>query len=64
MGQRLATSAYAQVYGGSGAATGPTLSGCVADGTTITVQFNTSLLRNEKVVLNPYLLLLLLLRLA
>ena len=54
VGERLATSAYKLVYGGSGAATGPTLSGCTADGKSLTINFNATLLTGEKVVLNPY----------
>lgn len=54
VGERLARSAYMHVYGGSGAATGPTLSGCTADAKTLTIEFNTTLLAGEKVMLNPY----------
>ena len=54
VGERLARSAYTLVYGGSGAATGPTLSGCSADDKSLTIEFNTTLLAGEKVVLNHY----------
>ncbi len=52
--ERLATSAYKHVYGGSGAGTGPTLSGCSLDDKALTIEFNTTLLAGETVQLNSY----------
>lgn len=54
MGDRLGTAAYNLVYGGKGAVTGPTLSGCSLVGGKLTVSFNTSLLAGDKVVLQKY----------
>ena len=54
VGKRLATSGYKYVYGGSGAATGPTLSGCSLHEGSLKIEFNTTLLAGEKVQLNPY----------
>jgi hypothetical protein len=50
LGERLAAAAFNSVYGGDGATTGPTLSGCKIDSTSsLTIQFNTTLLAQEKV---------------
>ena len=46
--------AYNLVYGGKGAVTGPTVSGCTLSGGKLTIMFNTSLLRGDKVVLQKY----------
>lgn len=55
VGERLAAAAFNTVYGGTGAYTGPTLSGCrIDDDKSMTVLFNTTLLAGETVVLNPY----------
>jgi hypothetical protein len=54
VGERLATGAYNLVYGGVGAFTGPTLSGCTVDTTSLTINFNQTLLRGDKVSLNSY----------
>lgn len=54
VGARLASAAYSLVYGGAGAATGPTMAGCGVSGTSLTIQFNTSLLAGDQVALHPY----------
>lgn len=54
VGQRLAAAAFAIVYGGSNARTGPTLSGCSLTSDHLTIEFNSSLLGNEDIVLNSY----------
>lgn len=53
VGDRLARAALNSYYGGSAAYTGPTLSGCSSKGNTLTVQFNTTLLRNDVLSLQP-----------
>ena len=49
IGQRLAQAAFAQVYGGGGAATGPTLAGCTVDAARarLLVRFNRTALAGE-----------------
>ena len=42
------------MYGGKGAFTGPTVSGCSLSNGKLTVMFNTSLLKGDKVVLQKY----------
>lgn len=54
VGRRLATAAYNLLFGGEQAFTGPTISGCHLSGNTIEVTFNSSLLRNEKVVVRDF----------
>eukprot|EP01051_Picozoa_sp_SAG22_P013422 SAG22_NODE_1501_length_4280_cov_1.812963_1_plen_310_part_00 len=54
LGKRLAGAAFNVVYGGTGANTGPTLSSCTVGTTSITIEFNTTLLAGDHVVLNPY----------
>mmetsp|Transcript_25441 Transcript_25441/g.76691 ORF Transcript_25441/g.76691 Transcript_25441/m.76691 type:complete len:695 (-) Transcript_25441:14-2098(-) len=54
VGDRLAPGAFNLGYGGAGAATGPTLSGCTVESKSLTIDFNTTLLAGDKVVLNPY----------
>lgn len=54
VGDRLGQAAYNLVYGGKGAVTGPTLSGCSLDGGKLTIKFNSTLLSGEKVLLQPY----------
>jgi hypothetical protein len=65
VGERLAAAAFNLVYGGTGANTGPTLSGCAihaggdtgatsSSSPTLVVEFNTTLLAGEQVVLHPY----------
>ena len=62
VGERLAAGAFNLVYGGSGAMTGPTLSSCSLDtdaaaatsATSLTIEFNISLMRGEKLMLNAY----------
>ena len=51
VGERLAIAAYNQVYGGSGAATGPTIAGCTADGADkLTITFDLQLMGSSKLV--------------
>ena len=54
VGDRLGTAAFNTVYGGAGAHTGPTLSGCSLAGGKLTVTFNSTLLSGDKVVLQKY----------
>lgn len=54
VGDRLGTAAYGVVYGGKNAFTGPTLAGCVLSPKTLTIQFNTTLLRGDGVTLQKY----------
>eukprot|EP00041_Stephanoeca_diplocostata_P010993 m.177446 g.177446 ORF g.177446 m.177446 type:complete len:685 (-) comp18367_c0_seq2:175-2229(-) len=54
VGDRLGTAAYNTVYGGTKAYTGPTLAGCTVSATTLTIAFDASLLRGDKVVLQQY----------
>lgn len=54
VGERLAIAAFNLVYGGSGATTGPTLSGCTVTSTSLTIEFNATLLAGDTIVLNPY----------
>jgi len=55
VGDRLGQAAYNLFYGGKGAYTGPTISGCsLSNGKTLTIAFNTSLLAGDKVVLQKY----------
>ena len=54
VGDRLGTAAFNTVYGGKGAATGPTLSSCSLSGGKLTVRFNASLLAGDRVVLQKY----------
>jgi hypothetical protein len=53
VGRRLAAALVALEYNGSGAVTGPTISGCTlsADNTHLTLMFNTTLLRGEHVAI-------------
>lgn len=55
VGDRLAQAAYNTIYGGNAIYTGPTLSGCAVSDATLTVFFNATLLRNEKLApLTPF----------
>ena len=54
VGDRLGQAAYNLVYGGKGALTGPTISGCSLSDTKLTVTFNASLLSGDKVLLQKY----------
>eukprot|EP00041_Stephanoeca_diplocostata_P008440 m.125345 g.125345 ORF g.125345 m.125345 type:complete len:736 (-) comp17323_c0_seq1:544-2751(-) len=54
VGQRLARAAFNTVYGGTAAYTGPVLAGCTLSASTLTIAFNTSLLRGDRVALQPY----------
>ena len=53
VGERLARGAFNTVYGGTGSVTGPTLSSCAVSGASLTVNFDASLLRGDKIVLQP-----------
>ena len=53
VGDRLGRAMVNTVYGGSGAFTGPTLSSCSSTGTTLTIAFNTTLLRGDTLALQP-----------
>lgn len=53
VGERLARGAYNTVYGGTGSITGPTLAGCAVAGASLAIEFDTSLLRGDTVVLQP-----------
>jgi hypothetical protein len=55
VGDRLGVAAFNTVYGGAGAATGPTLSGCAVDAgkASLTIEFNTTLLAGDTLTLNP-----------
>lgn len=55
VGERLGTAAFNTVYNGTKPFTGPTLSGCSVDnGKTLTIKFNTSLLRGDKLHINKW----------
>ena len=47
VGERLGTAAFNIVYGGKGAHTGPTLSGCTYGSTSLTIEFNSTLLAGD-----------------
>ena len=53
VGERLAIAAYNQVYGGTRASTGPTISGCKASASKLTLEFDPALLKSSKVVVQP-----------
>eukprot|EP00039_Didymoeca_costata_P023336 m.6756 g.6756 ORF g.6756 m.6756 type:complete len:756 (+) comp3578_c0_seq2:14-2281(+) len=53
VGDRLGTAAFNTVYGGKGAFTGPTLSGCTINASSLIVNFNESLLAGDSLKLNP-----------
>ena len=54
VGDRLGRAGYNVVYGGKQSYTGPTLGGCVLNGASLNIEFNSSLLRGDKVVLQKY----------
>jgi sialate O-acetylesterase len=54
LGKRLALAAHNLVYGGAGAYTGPTISGCTASTSVITLYFNRTLLRGGAVAVKDY----------
>ena len=43
-----------QAYGGNDSFTGPTLGGCALTATTLTIQFDVTMLRGDKVVMQKY----------
>jgi hypothetical protein len=49
VGDRLGVAAFNTVYGGTAAFTGPTLASCAYNANTLTIAFNTSLLRSDTV---------------
>jgi len=51
VGDRLARAMFNTVYGGSGAFTGPTISSCSVSGASLTISFNTTLLRGDTLAL-------------
>jgi hypothetical protein len=53
VGERLAIAAFNQVYGGTRASTGPTISGCKASASKLTLEFDPALLKSSKVVVQP-----------
>ena len=56
VGIRLAKAAYNSVesYGGKAAYTGPTLSGCTLGAKSLKINFDPTMLRGDKVVLQKY----------
>ena len=50
VGERLARAAYNSVYGGGGEMTGPTVAGCSAGASKLTLSFDVALLRGSKVL--------------
>ena len=54
VGERLAQAAFNSVYGGSAAFTGPTLAGCALTNSTLTIEFDISLLRGDTVVVQRF----------
>jgi hypothetical protein len=54
VGDRLAKAAFNTVFGGKAAFTGPTLAGCALTGSTLTIQFDRTMLRGDKVVLQKF----------
>ena len=50
VGERLATAAFNQVYGGAAATTGPTISTCSVTGSKLTLTFDPTLMRTSNVV--------------
>ena len=53
VGDRLGRAAYNTIYGGTRAYTGPTLAGCSLEGGKLTIRFNTTLLRDDQLKLQP-----------
>ena len=54
VGKRLARAAYNTAYGGTGAFTGPTISGCALSAASLTIEFDTAMLKGDKVLLQEY----------
>jgi hypothetical protein len=54
IGERLARGAFNTVYGGTGSITGPTLSSCSTSGSTLTIEFDKTLLRGDTLVVQPF----------
>ena len=52
--KRLAKSAHAIAYGGSGPVTGPVIAGCTVTGQTLELRFNITNLRGDTVVVQSY----------
>lgn len=53
VGERLARGAFNTAYGGTGSVTGPTLANCTVAASSLTVEFDKSLLRGDTLVLQP-----------
>ena len=53
VGERLARGAFNTVYAGTGSITGPTLASCAATADSLTIEFNTTMLRGDTLVLQP-----------
>jgi hypothetical protein len=53
VGERLARGAFNTVYGGTGSITGPTLASCAVAGATLAINFDTTLLRGDTIVMQP-----------
>lgn len=49
VGQRLAQAAYATIYNGNAIASGPVVSGCTVSGASLTLTYNKTLLKGEKI---------------
>ena len=56
VGKRLAKAAFNSIasYGGKAAFTGPTLAGCTLSSKSLTIEFDTAMLRGDKVLLQKY----------
>ena len=54
VGERLARGAFNTVYGGTGSITGPTLASCSVTGAALAIEFDTTLLRGDTIVLQPF----------
>lgn len=54
VGDRLGNAYYNAIAGGTAAFTGPTLAGCVLSSTGLTINFDTNLLKNDKLKLNTW----------
>lgn len=54
LGDRLGKAFFNTWYGGNGPATGPTIAGCSLASNTLTITFNTTLLKGDKVIVQDY----------
>jgi len=53
VGERLARGAFNTVYGGTASITGPTLTSCGVVGSSLTIEFDKTLLRGDSLILQP-----------